>query len=115
MDDAPALSQLLSAYFASMGHEVVTLDSGVAVEETVRAATFDVVFTDVEMPGFSGWQVLEVVRAARPGIPVVLMTGWDIAQPPESKTARPDAIVEKPFKLDRIRNVLDTVTRRDAR
>jgi DNA-binding response OmpR family regulator len=111
VDDAPALAQLLAAYFESVGHEVVTLDSGVAVEETIRVTAFDVVFTDVAMPGVSGWQVLELVRAARPGVPVVLMTGWDAERPAESDTARPDAIVEKPFKLDQIRKVLDAVTR----
>lgn len=111
VDDAPALRQLLAAYFTSVGHEVVELDSGGAVGETIRASAFDVVFTDIEMPGFSGWQVLELVRAACPGVPVVLMTGWDTTQAPATGAQRPDAIVQKPFKLDQLRAVLEGVTR----
>ncbi len=111
VDDAPPLRQLLVAYFESMGHEVVALDSGLAVEPAIAATVFDVVFTDVAMPEFSGWQVLELVRAARPGIPVVLMTGWDAVRPETPEAARPDAVIEKPFKLDQIREVLHAVTR----
>ncbi len=111
VDDSPPLRLLLASYFESTGHEVMTLASGEEVPAALDRGAFDAVFTDVAMPGCSGWDVLHAVRASHPGLPVVLMTGWDEASVPASAEVRPDAILEKPFKLDRILEVLEAITK----
>jgi CheY-like chemotaxis protein len=63
------------------GHEVAIASSGAeGVEAAARAAAagtpFDVVFTDLGMPGMNGHEVAAALKAARPETRVVLMTGW---------------------------------------
>lgn len=109
VDDAEPMRFLLAAFFQSLGHDVVTLASGTEVEAALTAATADVVFTDVAMPDGSGWDVLRCVRARWPALPVVFMTGWAEATRRGRDGLVPDALLDKPFSLEKIRAVLDAV------
>ncbi len=111
VDDTEAMRVLLSRYFGSLGHQVTALASGHEVAAALAAGSFDAVFTDVAMPDSSGWEVLETVRAAAPGVPVALLTGWSDSNPAPAGLV-PDAVIEKPVSLDRLRDVLDTLTKR---
>ena len=56
--------------------------------------------TDLAMPGMSGWQVAQAVKAARPQVPVVLVTGWGVeVQPDELETHGIARVMTKPFRL----------------
>jgi len=107
IDDAEPLRFLLGAFFESLGHDVVTLASGTEIDAALAGT--DVVFTDVAMPGCSGWDVLRRVRAGWPAVPVVFMTGWDEATRKGRDGMIPDAVLDKPFSLDKVRAVLDAV------
>ena len=64
-------------------------------------------FTDLGMPGMSGWQVAEKVKSINRKVPVVLITGWDIRQEEsEMKDSYVDLIVHKPFEMDQVLNVV---------
>ena len=67
--------------------------------------TFDLVMTDLAMPGMSGWQVAQAVKAARPQVPVVLVTGW------ASRSSRTscrrhgvDRVMTKPFRFEDVQD-----------
>ena len=107
IDDAEPLRFLLGAFFESLGHDVVTLASGTEIDAALAGT--DVVFTDVAMPGCSGWEVLRRVRAGCPAVPVVFMTGWDEATRKGRDGMVTDAVLDKPFSLDKVRAVLDAV------
>jgi DNA-binding response OmpR family regulator len=109
VDDAEPMRFLLGSVFRSIGHDVVTLASGTEVEAALAAAPVDVVFTDVVMPDSSGWDVLRHVRDRWPTLPVVFMTGWDDAAKKSREGLVPDAVLEKPFSLDKVRATLDAV------
>jgi DNA-binding response OmpR family regulator len=111
IDDTEPLRLLLAQFFRTLGHEVVTLAGRGELSSALEAHVFDAVFTDVAMPDGSGWEVLAGVREARPGVPVVLMTGWsDGQQGPDGLV--PDAMLTKPFGLEQVRAALDDVIRR---
>ncbi len=106
VDDAEHMRLLLARFFGALGHEVVTLARGEDVPAALATGAFDAVFSDVAMPGWNGWQVLAHVRATRPALPVVLISGWELTEPPPAGAGTPDAFVEKPFSLDRVREAL---------
>jgi two-component system capsular synthesis sensor histidine kinase RcsC len=61
---------------------------------------FDIVMTDLSLPGLSGWEVAKAVRAKGWGTPVVLLSGWDI--PPGDKDLRESGVARllpKPVKV----------------
>jgi CheY-like chemotaxis protein len=65
------------------------------------------VFTDLGMPGMSGWQVAEEIKKVDPNMPVVLVTGWEVMHKEEEiKKSGVDMVILKPFKLSRIARVI---------
>ncbi len=79
------------------GHFVAVAASGEEGMRLFRISTFDVVLTDLGMPGMSGWDVAQAVKQARPRTPVVLITGWGVTLTEEDRH-RPeiDAVLAKP-------------------
>jgi CheY-like chemotaxis protein len=64
---------------------------------------FDCVFTDVGMPGMSGWELAREIRQINASIPIAVITGWgEAVGSHEQKEAGVNWIVAKPFTADRI-------------
>jgi PAS domain S-box-containing protein len=63
----------------------------------------DLVFTDLGMPGMSGWEVAKSIKAKDSKVPVVLITGWGIQIDDEKmKESGADLILNKPFRRDQV-------------
>jgi CheY-like chemotaxis protein/anti-sigma regulatory factor (Ser/Thr protein kinase) len=107
IEDEEPVRNLLSAILKKGGHEVETAISGDQGIEIYEKKEFDLVFTDLGMPGMSGWQVAEKVKGINGRVPVVLITGWDIRQEESGmKDSYVDLIVHKPFEMDQVLNVV---------
>lgn len=81
IDDEPLLRELVSEMLVEAGHRVELGDGGQAgldLFERCRQAgmPFDVVITDLGMPGMNGRDVTRRVKILSPKTPVVLLTGW---------------------------------------
>ena len=75
IEDDAALARSLIRVMNAEGYQVVHANSGSAAVEKVMSRSFDAVISDVNLPGASGVDVLNVVRAYDPDVPLVLMTG----------------------------------------
>ena len=107
IDDEEEVSQLLSDILTSEGHEVKTSPNGDQGIEMFKNDNFDLVFTDLGMPGLSGWQVAEAVKKIKANTPVTLITGWGIQlKDSEFKKSAVDLIMPKPFKIDQIKGLV---------
>lgn len=79
------------------GFDVVTASDGDVALDMLGDTPIDVLVSDVVMPGIDGVELVEAIRARRPGLPVVLMSGY--AEPPQRR-ALDDAgavFLAKPF------------------
>lgn len=74
-EDEEALRRALARALARAGHEVVEAADGTAAIASVGREPFDVILTDIAMPGANGIDVLRAVRERDFDVPVVLMTG----------------------------------------
>lgn len=101
VDDDPAAARLYKSYLAADGHEVVVADSGIEAVEATERDRFDVVVMDLNMPGLDGWMSMSLIKARRPKLPVVVLTG-DIGKDLESraKTAGAAGYLTKPCQPD---------------
>src|SRR5271169_4103968 len=73
-DDANTLASLARA-FRLAGHEAVVCDSAVRALELIKSQSFDLIFSDVVMPGKDGLSFLEDYHALGLSTPVVMMSG----------------------------------------
>jgi GAF domain-containing protein/CheY-like chemotaxis protein len=107
IDDEEDVREALADMLREHRHAVTLAADGAEGLERLRDEAFDVVLTDLAMPGISGWQVAQAVKAARPDLPVVLVTGWGVELPAEQLRAHGvDRVMTKPFRL---RDVLEVV------
>ena len=101
-DDANTLASLSRA-FRLAGHEAVVCDSAVRALELIKAQSFDLIFSDVVMPGKDGLSFLEDCRALGLSTPVVMMSGQAHIEMAVRAT-RLGAIdfLEKPLSTDKL-------------
>jgi len=75
VDDEPITRTTLSQIFVKMGHSVRSAADGFSALEQIREAMPDVLLSDLNMPGMSGFELLSVVRRRLPGIYVIATSG----------------------------------------
>ena len=74
-EDEPALQRSLVRVLGAEGYVVEAVSDGAAAVALLSQRSFDAVLSDIQMPGMSGVELLQVVRAYDLDLPVVLMTG----------------------------------------
>jgi two-component system response regulator FlrC len=74
VDDDEGLRSFLEAALSSEGYQVTLAVDGADALRRLDATGFDIVLTDLKMPGVDGLQVLQHVRAEHPGTQVILLT-----------------------------------------
>ncbi len=107
VDDEEPVVQVLGDLLAALGQEVEIALGGAAGLERYSPERFDVVFTDLGMPGVNGWDVVQTVKSRSPDTPVVIVTGWGAQIEGGALRARgADYVIPKPFSLEDVREVL---------
>ncbi|HJQ31845.1 MAG TPA: ATP-binding protein [Pyrinomonadaceae bacterium] len=114
VDDEENVRQLLSDVLESEGYQVTLATGGrEALELFGEGGSFDAVFTDIGMPGMSGWELAHAVRELDEGVPVAVITGWGEAVGSGERTAaRVDWVVTKPFDTAQVLAIAREVARR---
>ena len=103
VEDEEDIRILLSEILASDGHTVSTASSGKKGIEVFKKGGFDLILTDLGMPGMSGWEVANTIKKLAPEVIIAVITGWGIQiDKDELKQHGVDIIVNKPFKVDQI-------------
>ena len=109
VDDEPSVRQVMRSILSSDGHNVVLASDGGEAIRLLQQRRFDLVFTDLTMPGISGWEVVASVKRLRGDIPVIVFTGWAAGlDDAEVERRGANGIVHKPFDMAEL---LDLVSR----
>src|SRR6266849_4926863 len=76
VDDEQSMTQFLGIVLRKEGYQVTTVNRGRDALERVKAENFDVVITDIKMPGMDGIQLLQGIKKHDATLPVVIMTAY---------------------------------------
>jgi PAS domain S-box-containing protein len=101
VDDEPALVALAEEALAGLGYEPVGFRDPALALAALRAAPdrFDAVLTDQIMPGMTGTELARAIQALRPGLPILLASGFGGARLDEQAAdAGVTAVLQKPLR-----------------
>ena len=103
VDDDPGQRSLLNSFLRSQGFETEVADSGARALEILRTKKFNMMVSDVRMPGLSGLETLRLARKEHATLPVLLVTAFTDVR--DAVAAMRDGAVNylaKPIDLDEL-------------
>ena len=111
VDDEEAIRELMVSALQSKQRNILTAGSGEeALEIVKRTDVVDLVLLDLSMPGLNGVETFRELHALRPGLPVVIVTGY----PDSDLMARalmvgPFTMISKPVDISQIQKTVDRI------
>ena len=114
VDDEPAIRTMLVHIFTRSGHSVRACAGGSSALSSIRHDTPDILLSDLNMPGMSGFELLAVVHRQFPGVKTIAMSGAYSGDgvPPGVQA---DAFYPKASGLQALTRIVDDVAARGIR
>ncbi|MCR9245393.1 MAG: PAS domain S-box protein [bacterium] len=105
VDDEAEVREVMRRTLLRDGREVVAVEDGASALAVFcrEPDRFGCVVLDYTMPGFSGSKVAAAMREQRPDLPILLVSGYDVADRADTRAVRVDAILSKPFTPSELR------------
>ena len=108
VDDESALRGLMAERLSERGFDVVESDTGEKAIEYLDQFAFDILITDLRLPGVDGTRVIEAAKQRYPGIVAIVITGYGtVRDAVEAMKRGASDYVTKPFQFDELLHVLD--------
>jgi CheY-like chemotaxis protein len=103
VDDDPLVRDSVQEFLEFFGYDCGIAADGPSGLTCFEGQTWDLVITDLTLPGMTGWQVVDAIRGRVPGVPVIVITGVD--DPSVRTRARQCqvSLLLKPFGLDMLK------------
>ena len=113
IDDEPGIRRMMSLDLEADGYEVVTAADGRSGLDVFAKQDFDIVLTDVKMPGLDGLEVLSRIKEQRPETEVIVITGHgDMITAVQALKRRAGDFVTKPIADEALAVALDRAKER---
>ncbi|HEY7478915.1 MAG TPA: response regulator [Gemmatimonadales bacterium] len=102
VDDEPVVRRFAARALVESGFGVHEAGDGAMALELIRSGGIQasVVVCDIVMPRMNGVQLLESLAVLRPGLPIILMSGYGAAELAKRGIASPCAVLAKPFPAE---------------
>ena len=113
-EDDQAMREILALVLSEAGYQVTTVADGAELRRSLREVRFDLVVTDVNMPGGSGLDVIELLRQNGDTTPVIVVTAFPQAEIRVRARALGLRLLAKPFELETLRAAVDWAIRVNA-
>lgn len=103
VDDDAVVGKSFNRVLSKKGYIVTTAQNAHEALKQIREQAFDVVFTDIKMPGMDGVELAERVKASQPWTPVVIITGYGTTENEvRAKAAGVSEFMRKPLSPEMI-------------
>ncbi len=108
VDDQEGIRKLLKEVFEELGYQAEAVATGEEAIQAVSEGSFKLILMDMKMPGLSGFETAEKLKALNGSLMIVLMTGfYDDFLLQEIKRYGVDGLINKPFNLEEIQKILE--------
>jgi len=107
VEDEQSMRDVLRILLEGEGHEIAAASDGAEGLDLIRKDIFDLVVTDLRMPGADGFEILRATQEVAPETMVIMMTAFGtIESAIEAMKLGAYDYVHKPFKIDEIRLIV---------
>lgn len=113
IDDEPLVRQSIRLGLRKLGHEIDDVENGSSGISLIKSNPYDLVISDIVMPGMSGIEVISEIRKQNDPIKVIAISGGgrlsdhDYLQ--EALANGADATLRKPIMLNELREIVSEV------
>jgi signal transduction histidine kinase/CheY-like chemotaxis protein len=115
VDDEGPVRDVLRDIAAALGQRVTACASGEEALRSLRPGAFQLVLTDLGMPGMTGWDLARHVRDLDPDVTLVFVTGWgEDVDPRTAGEVGADLVLAKPFNVDDVARAIRLAAERRA-
>ncbi len=105
VDDKDTMRELLYSAFSGPDYTVSLESNGLDAINTIKQESFDIIITDLSMPGADGIEVLRAAREVSPDTKVIIITAYGTMENAvEAMRLGAKDYIAKPFKLDLLEN-----------
>lgn len=102
VDDDPLVLWSLHQSLTAAGHVVTQTGSGNEALSLLQADSFDIVLTDLKLPGADGFKVVEASRTLSPNIPVIMISAHGKGDFQEKIRTYGIHFIDKPFNVNEV-------------
>jgi excisionase family DNA binding protein len=103
VDDEQAVRDLMSKYLATADYDVDTVQDGPTALERLRSNEYDLMITDLKMPGMDGLSVIRETRRQFADLPIIIITAYSTeASAIEAINLGVSGYLTKPFRMERV-------------
>jgi PAS domain S-box-containing protein len=107
IDDEETVRSVLEKLLSQANHQVTVTNDGEKGIQLFQQKEFDIVLTDLGMPGLSGWEVCQRIKKIKQATPVGMITGWGMELSQDKmKEYGLDFILSKPFDFSQVIKVV---------
>ena len=111
IDDDPVIGRSFTRVLAPKGYAVIRAANGAEALDKINREEYDLVYTDIKMPGMNGLEVARAIKETRPWMPVVIVTGYATdANLAEAKKIGVAGFLNKPLTRETIEGTADALT-----
>ncbi|GAA5786173.1 response regulator [Chitiniphilus shinanonensis] len=111
VEDNAMLRATIAEYLADLGHVPVAVASAEDALAELQRQRFDVLLSDVSLPGLSGIELVRDAARQQPGLVLVLASGHDLSAEADL-VGVPVQLLPKPFDIDALEAVLERASNR---
>jgi DNA-binding NtrC family response regulator len=108
IEDDEGMRSLLKDFLEEEGYAADVAKDGLEVFRKISQGAFDLVITDIRMPGISGLDILSAIKKFQPELSVIIITAFGGEEVYQRSLARgADGYLEKPIHFDKLRTLIN--------
>jgi len=110
IEDNPNILRIMRELLESDGHDVWVAVDGEGGLSHLESDDFDLIITDLGLPGMSGWDLAMASKRYQSDTPVIAISSWRGKDAEEKMAAFGiDVVIWKPFRFDQIRESIESL------
>lgn len=108
IDDDPHMHRIVGIYLQNKPYEIINVHSGRMALHKLEEEEFDLILTDIQMPGMGGIELVQAIKARYPALPIIVISAFDADQFKKVFSGfNRVQIIAKPFDQHRLIALID--------